>query len=160
MFVSRLIKRKRPQDTIEAVSELSEVQNVKLYIVGNGPMRRNLELMAPDDVEFLGHIPYQEMPGIYRAADALVLPSRAEGLPRTVLEAMASGVGVVVSNLEQITSVIDDSGVTVPVGDVAGFSEGLETVLYDRVADPRAQIERQFDWRRTVEETAKAIKQL
>ena len=53
-----------------------------------------------------------------------MFPSRAEGLPRTVLEAMASGVPVVVSDLEQVEPVVGDAGVTVPVGDVGGLFRG------------------------------------
>jgi glycosyltransferase involved in cell wall biosynthesis len=150
LFVGRLVEGKRPGDAVKAVSRLAETRNVKLYVAGEGPLR---SAMDDDHVEFLGHLPYEEMPAVYRAADALILPSRAEGLPRTVLEAMASGVGVVVSDLEQVAPVVGDSGVTMPVGDIAGFVEGLETVLDGEVADPRAQIEGQFNWAKTVERT-------
>ncbi|SDJ70074.1 Glycosyltransferase involved in cell wall bisynthesis [Halovenus aranensis] len=157
VFVGRLVEGKRPKDAVAAVSRLAETRNVKLYVAGEGPLRSEMD---EEHVNFLGHIPYEEMPAVYRAADALVLSSRAEGLPRTVLEAMASGVGVVVSDLEQVAPVVDGGGVTVPVGDIAGFVEGLETVLDGSMEDPRAQIEGQFDWTESVERTTQLLEDL
>ena len=157
LFVGRLVEGKRPGDAVAAVSRLAETRNAKLYVAGEGPLRSGL---VDDHVEFLGQIPYEDMPSVYRAADALILPSRAEGLPRTVLEAMASGVPVVVSDLEQVAPVVGDGGVAVPVGDVAGFVEGLETVLYGEMANPRTQIEGQFDWTDTVNRTTRVLEEL
>ncbi|EMA32754.1 glycosyltransferase family 4 protein [Haloarcula japonica] len=157
LFVGRLVEGKRPGDAVAAVSQLSEERNAKLYVAGEGPLRSGRD---EDHAEFLGQLPYEEMPAVYRAADALILPSRAEGLPRTVLEAMASGVPVVVSDLEQVASVIGDGGVIVPVGDVPGFVEGLETVIDGGVADPRVQVEGQFDWAETVERTTMVLEGL
>jgi glycosyltransferase involved in cell wall biosynthesis len=157
LFVGRLVEGKRPSDAVAAVSRLAEERNAELYVAGEGPLRSEL---VDDHVEFFGQIPYEDMPAVYRAADALILPSRAEGLPRTVLEAMASGVPVVVSDLEQVTPVVDDAGVAVPVEDVAGFVDGLETVLDGDVGDPRAQVEGQFDWADTVERTTRVLEEL
>ncbi|EMA06589.1 Glycosyltransferase involved in cell wall bisynthesis [Haloarcula vallismortis] len=157
LFVGRLVDGKRPENAVEAVSPLAEQRNAKLYVAGEGPLQ---SAIAAEHVEFLGQIPYEEMPAVYRAADVLVLPSRSEGLPRTVLEAMASGIGVVVSDLEQVAPVVGDGGVTVPVGDIAGFAEGLETVLDGEIADPRSRIEGQFDWAETVERATAVLEEL
>jgi len=157
LFVGRLVEGKCPSDAVAAVSQMAETRNVKLYVAGEGPLRSEID---DEHVEFLGQLPYEEMPAVYRTADALMLPSRAEGLPRTVLEAMASGVGVVVSDLEQVTPVIGDSGVTVPVGDITGFTEGLKTVLDGGAADPRTQVEGRLDWDETVERTTAVLEEL
>jgi glycosyltransferase involved in cell wall biosynthesis len=126
-------------------------EDVKLYVVGDGPMRSELGREAGDAVEFLGQVPYEEMPAVYRAGDVLVLPSRAEGVPRTVLEAFASGVPVVSSDLKQVAPLVEESGVTVPVGDVDGFATGIEAVLVGEYGDPREVIKGSFDWAETVE---------
>lgn len=157
LFVGRLVEGKRPNDAVAAVQRLAEERDVRLYVAGEGPLQAEL---AGAHVEFLGQLPYEAMPAVYRAADALVLPSRAEGLPRTILEAMASGVPVVVSDLEQVAPVVGDSGVTVPVGDVAGFVAGLESVLDEGVADPRTRIVEQFDWTETVAQTTRVLEGL
>jgi len=157
LFVGRLVEGKHPSDAVAAVSQLAETRNVKLYVAGEGPLRSELD---GEHVELLGHLPYGEMPVVYRAADALVLPSRAEGLPRTVLEAMASGVAVVVSDLEQVVPVVGDGGETVPVGDIERFSVGLERVLDGEVSDPRAQVVGKFDWAGTVDQTTRVLEEL
>lgn len=159
LFVGRLVDGKRPEDAIRAVSRLATKMRVQLYIVGDGPKREELEAMAGEHVEFLGHVSYDEMPAIYRSADALILPSRAEGLPRTILEAMASGVPVVVSDLDQVSQVVDGAGETVPVGDVPGFASRLETVLNGEY-DTRPVIEKSFDWTRTVKDTTSVLQSL
>jgi len=157
LFVGRLVEGKHPGDGVAAVSRLAETRNVKLYVAGEGPLRSELD---DKHVEFLGHLPYEEMPAVYRAADALVLPSRAEGLPRTVLEAMASGVPVVVSDLEQVAPVVGDGGVTVPVGDIEGFIAGLKRVLDGGMPDPRTEVVNDCDWTGTVEQTTRVLKEL
>ncbi len=111
-------------------------------------------------VEFLGQVPYEKMPAMYRAGDVLILPSRAEGLPRTVLEAMSSGVPVVVSDLEQVAPVIDGAGVTVPVGDVDRFAAGIQTVLDGTIKNPQKVVDETFDWGYTVEQTTATLSEL
>jgi len=157
LFVGRLVEGKRPRDAVEAVSKVAKDRNVKLYVAGEGPLAEEL---SGEQVKLLGQLPYGEMPAVYRAADALVLPSRAEGLPRTVLEAMASRVPVVVSDLEQVAPVIGDGGVTAPVGDVKRFTDGLRRVLNGDVSDPRSQVVGQFDWTDTVKQTTQALEKL
>ncbi|MFU1780585.1 glycosyltransferase family 4 protein [Haloarcula japonica] len=161
LFVGRLVGGKQPKDAIDAMSRLPEKVDAKLYVVGDGPLRSELETRRNQDiVEFLGQISYEKMPEVYRAGDVLLLPSRAEGLPRTVLEAMSSDVPVVVSELEQVAPVVDGAGVTVPVGDINGFAEGIETMLDDSFEDPRTVVEDKFDWTNTVERTTTTLAEL
>ena len=135
LFVGRLVEGKRPGDVVRAVARLRETHpGAELYLCGEGPLREELEGLAADlgvgdVVHFFGHVAYDEMPRVYRAGDALVLPSRAEGIPRTVIEAIGSGIPVVASDLEQVAPVVERAGVAVPVGDVAGFAAGLGQVL-------------------------------
>jgi glycosyltransferase involved in cell wall biosynthesis len=143
------------------VSRLPDELNAKLYVVGDGPLRSELKSGTDgNNVEFLGQVPYEKMPAVYRAGNVLLLTSRAEGLPRTVLEAMASGVPVVVSALEQVTPIVGEAGVTVPVGDVDGFAAGMEKVLRSSFKKPRTVVEGEFDWSETVEQTTETLAEL
>jgi glycosyltransferase involved in cell wall biosynthesis len=143
------------------VSRLPDELNAKLYVVGDGPLRSALKTGTDRNVvEFLGQVPYEKMPAVYRAGDVLLLTSRAEGLPRTVLEAMMSGVPVVVSDLDQVGPVVDGCGVTVPVGDINEFTSGIETVLNGSFEDPRTVSTKKFDWADTVERTTEALVEL
>ena len=166
LYVGRLVEGKRPGDAVRAVARLRETRpGVELFLCGEGPRREEVvgladELGVGEAVDCLGHLPYDEMPKVYRAGDALVLPSRAEGMPRTVIEAMASGLPVVASDLEQVAPFVKRAGVAVPVGDVAGFADGLDGVLEGDHGDPRAVAEEGFDWAETVERTTAVLEEL
>lgn len=166
LFVGRLVRGKRPQDAIAAIKQVREdYPRVKLYLCGEGAMRGELEEQVVNEgveesVRFLGQIPYDEMPALYRVCDALVLPSRAEGLPRTVLEAMACNVPVVCSDLEQVAPVIRGAGTTVSVGDVDGFARELSLALTGRHGDGRQAVNDKFTWSNTVEQTTRALEQI
>ena len=156
LFVGRLVEGKRPGDALEAfVGVLDEHPDASMVFVGEGPLRGGLEdeaesLGVSESVRFLGHLEYDEMPSVYRGADVLVLPSRAEGLPRTVLEAMASGVVPVTSDLAQVRGVVEGVGKTVPVGDVPSFERAIESVLMADSGLPKAAVRDGYGWASTV----------
>ncbi|WP_312912549.1 glycosyltransferase family 4 protein [Natronosalvus caseinilyticus] len=163
LFVGRLVEGKRPQDAIRAVSRVAETRDVELYVVGDGTMRSELEAMADDDiVTFLGQVPYDEMPAIYRTGVALLLPSRAEGLPRTVLEAFASGVPVVSSHLEHTAPIVQEGGETVPIGDVEGYVQSLERMLeFGEIGKKgRKAVVEEFRWRDTVKQATISLQSI
>lgn len=168
LFVGRLVEGKRPGDALEAFAGVRETYpDAKLYLCGDGPLRSELEESVQDrglfeSVTFLGHVAYDEMPPIYRSADVLILPSRAEGLPRVVLEAFASGTPVVASELEQIVPIVEVAGATVAVGDVEGFERSIISLLsaddYEqRCRDGRKLVEDQFQWRKTAQDTTEIL---
>ncbi|NEU55656.1 glycosyltransferase family 4 protein [Halorussus sp. MSC15.2] len=171
LFVGRLVEGKRPGDAIEAFKNVhEEYPNAELYLCGDGPLRSKLEQQVDErrldeSITFLGHVSYDEMPNVYRSTDVLVLPSRAEGLPRTVLEAFASGTPVVASDLEQVAPVVKRAGATVPVGDVLGFGRELRSLVSDRTKQEeygrqgRHVVAKRFRWEDTVAETTREIKQ-
>lgn len=169
LFVGRLIEGKRPQDAIDACARLPHELNVKLYVCGDGPLRDALEGRAvsadvANSVEFLGHVPYDEMPGVFRSADVLVLPSRFEGFPRTVLESFATGLPVVSSYLVQSAPIVEAAGETVAVGDVDGYSAAIERVLSggrDVLGERgRSLVLDRFQWSETVAETTQEMERL
>ena len=108
--------------------------SIGFRIVGDGPRREASErwcreLGIADCVTFVGDVPYEEIPDQYRDSLAFVLPSRNEGLPRTVLEAMACATPVVTTALPQLEPVVDGAGYTVDHGDTAGFAAALSRLV-------------------------------
>lgn len=104
---------------------------------GAGPDAFALEQRWPAGarVRWSGLLPMREVLALYREHDVLVMPSRAEGLPVALLEAMAAGVVPVVSDLpsgipEVVTS--GQNGHRVPVGDVPGFARAIAALAGDR----------------------------
>lgn len=162
LFVGRLVEGKRPLEAIRALETMrARGCDATLYVAGEGPLESELRAAArerglSESVRFLGHVPYDEMPDVYRAADVLVLPSRDEGMPRTVLEALASGVPVVVSsNLRQVREAFGES-----VGyasDAEAFGERIVEALE---RDVSSAPDGRFSWERTVKETTAQLAEL
>jgi len=140
LYLGRLDKDKGLTTLLEAVSNFQfSIFNFKLLVVGDGPEKTRLEkqtkeLDLSDVVEFVGQVPYEETPKYYQAADVFVLPSEAlEGLPMTVIEAMAAGLPVVASKVGGVPEAVIDreTGLLVESGNVQKLSSALTKLLTD-----------------------------
>ena len=115
LFVGRHRYYKGVDDLIRAVADL----DVHLLIGGDGPMRQALgqlvdSLGVVEKVTFTGEVPDADLPGLYASADLFVLPanSRAEAFGIVLLEAMASGLPCITTELGTGTSFVVEDGVT------------------------------------------------
>jgi glycosyltransferase involved in cell wall biosynthesis len=103
-------------------------------------LRGALEQLARGEkrgtVRVLGH--RRDVGSLLAAADFVVLPSKHEGLPFSLLEAMALGLPAVVSDVAGNVEVVAESGVVVPAGDIAGFAAAFGRMA----ADPAARVAR------------------
>ena len=166
LFVGRLVEGKRPQVALEAVELVREsYPDITLYFCGEGSLREELEREAGaqlgEDVVFLDHVPYDDMPKIYRSADVLVLPSRAEGMPRTVLEALATEVRVVASSLSPVDSLISSNrgGKIVNVDDAEGFANAIIDSLSSKKKKGKTpKWDKSHNWDHTVNKQLKGIR--
>ena len=139
LFVGRLRYYKGVDVLLRAIAALKDVH---LWIVGTGPMEarwrelaRRLALDAR--VRFWGEVPEERLPLFYAAADLFVLPatSRAEAFGLVQVEAMASGLPVVSTELGTGTSYVNihgETGLVVPPGDV----EALRVALRELIDQP------------------------
>ncbi len=98
LMVGRLVNGKGHKLAIKAISRLG--RDVRLVVVGDGPLRDELlsvarSLGVADRIELLGERPQQCLPELYCAADALILPSRSEGMANVLLESLACGTPVI-----------------------------------------------------------------
>ncbi|PWH17086.1 MAG: glycosyl transferase family 1 [Ardenticatenia bacterium] len=156
LFVGRLRYYKGLDVLLRALVQLPDAQ---LTIVGDGPMRAPWETLArslrlDERVHFAGDVPDAELPGWYRRADVFVLPAnaRAEAFGTVLLEAMASGLPCVTTEVGTGTSWIVQHGVTglvVPPNDVAALSAALEQLRDSALRDAmgragRARVEQNF----------------
>ncbi len=151
LSVGHLIERKGHHIVIAALPLLKEC---KLIIVGAGPERTHLEMLARksgvfDRVHFAGEISHQEIRRFYVAADALVLASSREGWPNVLLEAMACGTPVVATAIWGNPEVVakPEAGVLMRSRSPEGVAEAVNTLfqhLPERAAT-RAYAE-QFSW--------------
>ena len=123
MIVGRLSKEKGHEIFLKAAAEvLKNIQNVKFIIVGEGTLCEELkqqthDLNLADHVFFTGFL--EDIPAAYAAADIIVNASSAEGLPLTILEAMASRLPVIATDVGAVGEVIKDhkNGILLEPGD-------------------------------------------
>ena len=93
-FVGRLSKVKGLDYLLEAIAGMPKT---RLLLIGDGPERERLEEEAPSNVSFLGH--RTDVPRLLAASDCFILPSLSEGLPVSLLEAMATGLPCIVTDI-------------------------------------------------------------
>jgi glycosyltransferase involved in cell wall biosynthesis len=117
---------------------LPELQDTRLVVVGDGPLRAELEHLAhscgiSERVVFLGDVPHNEVQLYLKEADAFVLNSSYEGLPHVVLEAMVAGIPVIATNSGGTGEVVENntSGILVPVGNTTELGRGIKRLWDD-----------------------------
>jgi len=138
-FTGRFVEEKRLPDLIEAFARLASRQpRATLVLVGDGPLRAEIARKVEASgltprVRFTGMLPPEQVAEVLRLSDVYALLSRTEGIPCSLVEAAASGLPSVVSEIPGTGVVIQDevTGVRVPVGDVARFDAVFETLLAD-----------------------------
>jgi starch synthase len=114
----------------------------------------------PANMRCLGRLSLEEVRVAYRSADALLFPSRLEGLPRVVMEAMACGTPVIAADTSSLPEAVDDgrNGILCPRDDVTAFVGAIQRLAADipawqRMArEARATATRRFDLERMVGE--------
>jgi len=111
LFVGRLEEVKNVDKIIDSFLYFPDKKNIKLYVAGDGTLRRNLERQVRekrliDNVIFLGYISHNQLPSLYNMADVLVLPSSMEGTPMVVLEALSCGTPVIASSVGGIPDIV------------------------------------------------------
>ena len=105
-FVGGLFDYKGVFDLAAAIEQTETEPTV--VVAGDGPARERFEAELGSEGVFLGSVPYEEMPAVYAAFDALVLPSHTEGLPRVLLEAGAAGKPVIATTVGGVPEVVND----------------------------------------------------
>lgn len=136
IFMGRLEKEKGIFDLIDALVYLrARYPKLELKLAGDGNVEAVRQSAAErgvaDALRFLGWIDGPEKTRMLSNADALVLPSYAEGLPMSALEAMAVGTPVVATRVGALPELIDDgvNGFLVEAGDVRGLSRAIDRLL-------------------------------
>jgi len=128
VIVGRLSSEKGHGVFLKAVCEvIKKIKHVKFIIVGDGPLRGDLEKLS-DDLNLSGHVIFtgirEDMPDIYAASDIMVNASYTEGLPMTILEAMAAHLPVIATDVGAVGEVIqtEKNGILLQAGDANGLA--------------------------------------
>ncbi len=170
--VARLIERKGQQHLIAAVARLlAEGVDVRLELVGTGDAERQLQRQAlalgiADQVTFAGYVPRERIAQQYAAAHIFALPSFNEGLALAGLEALATGMPLVLSRTGGTEDLVaeGENGLTFDWADVETLAAQLRRLAADRplarrmAVASRARAER-FGWPMIAEQFLTLLRQ-
>ena len=137
--VGRLVPAKGQHILLDALAVLAgRGRRPHLTLVGDGPDRASLEshaahLRLQGSVRFAGAVNQDVILGLYERADAFVLPSFAEGLPVVLMEAMATGLPCVTTQITGVPELIHDgeNGLLVAASDAEGLADAIERLMDD-----------------------------
>lgn len=163
--VGRLVYEKGFAELFSAAAQIrNPYPLVRFFVVGAEepdqrdaiPRKRISELASRGQVEFLGW--RDDMAPFYSALDLFVLPSHREGIPRACMEAAASGLPVIASNIRGCREVVRDgeSGLLFPVGNSEALAEAIAKLISNRAcaqemgANGRRHIVQYFDERQVL----------
>jgi glycosyltransferase involved in cell wall biosynthesis len=124
LFAGVLNGRKGEFDLIKAIGKITDdYSNIKMLIIGNGPTKLIAKKMVQTlgiegNIKFLSNVTYHKMNKYYNACKVLVMPSVSEGMPKVVLEAMACGCPIIVSDIPGCNELVKNgrNGFLVPTG--------------------------------------------
>ncbi|WP_138760904.1 glycosyltransferase family 4 protein [Modestobacter altitudinis] len=128
LFHGRVDRRKGVLDLLEALPE-----GVRLVVSGIGPDLEEARARADSRTTFLGYVPPDAAPEVYRCADVFVSPTYSEGFSNTLLEAMASGLPTVSTDSVGVVDCLrhEENGLLHAPGDVPGLTKELDRLLSD-----------------------------
>jgi glycosyltransferase involved in cell wall biosynthesis len=160
--VGHLIPRKGFDLVLRALGEGNEkTRGWRYAVIGDGPLRKDLDALAErmgisERVTFIGSLDQDRLALWYSASDLVVVPSRREGTPNVLMEALASGVPVVGSRVDGIPEVLrpEEDGLLFEAEDVSGLRMAIRSALkrrWDREAISRRNSVR--GWEKAAEET-------
>ena len=149
-------------DNVTAVQAFNEILKIypkaKLTIAGTGPELENLQTLVSElgistQVTFTGRVDTKKMPALYQSADVMLNPSRVDNMPNSILEALASGVPVVSTNVGGIPYMVEDevTALLVPPENHLAMANAIQRVLQDKkfkqkLIDTGLSFVTQFSW--------------
>lgn len=141
LFLARILKEKGVIETIQAFKALSErYSNIYLTIAGDGPFmkearRLTQDLLLKEKVAFPGYVYGNKKKDIFISSDIYIFPSYSEGMPNSVLEAMAFGLPVLTTSVGGVSDIFKDEtyGFIIPPKDHESIVSGVAKIVEDKI---------------------------
>ena len=172
IYIGTLKKVKGVEYLIKAFKNINKkFPNTKLWIIGDGPERRNLEALTKNlklkNIVFFGKKSNDKIPKYTIASDILVLPSLSEGFPMAILEAMASGLPIVASKVTGVSEIVKDkiNGFLVKPKNSKEIAEKVSIILKNKNLQSRFRKNnlkevKKYSWKKTGNQLEKVYKQI
>lgn len=157
VYLGRLIDGKGVQDLINVLVNIKR-KNWVCLIVGDGPYRKNLEIMISEafknSIVFLGNLGHVKAISVVKIADIVVNPSYTEGLPTSVIEAALCKRAIIATDVGGTREIIENKvgGVLVQPKNVAQLKKAIVNLLEDnelrKIMSENAfdSVKQKFDW--------------
>lgn len=164
LFVGRMTSQKGIDVLCQSVSIVNQdhdlQKNMQFIMAGSGPMSHMIEKLSKQykNVQYLGRVPDGKLPEIYRSSDVLLMPSRSETFGIVAIEAQASGLPVIATNIPGPREILVD-GVTgrlmrsnnpatlaLAIRDLYGLWSNDREKFEKMRKDSRINAERRFGW--------------
>jgi len=171
LFIGTLEPRKNLTTLLDAYAMLPRQNRIPL-LLGGGKGWLYEDIFAriekydlQNDVHLLGFVPQDELPLWYNSAEAFLYPSIFEGFGLPVLEAMACGVPVVISDASSLPEVGANAGLCVPPHDIEAWRDALARVINDDEWRKEASIKgleeaKRYSWQKTAQATIASYQQV
>ncbi|MDD2482697.1 MAG: glycosyltransferase family 4 protein [Candidatus Shapirobacteria bacterium] len=131
LFVSRLIIKKGTRIIIKLAKKLP---NIEFVIIGSGPESKYISQQKLSNINFLGKIDNHKLIDYYSTADVFIQPALyQEGFTRTIMEAVASGLPVIASDIGTIPEIVDESVSILVKPTVENFKSAILKLKNDRI---------------------------
>jgi len=163
LCVGNLLPVKNPELLVQAVSRIEVGALPQIVFVGTGPLADSVRRLGAErgvELTLAGRLDPDAIARWMNAADLLCIPSRNEGVPNVLLEAMASGLPVVSTAVGGIPEIIrpGETGLLVASGDETALAEALGMALVTPWDRDRIRAEGlRFDWHATADHYAKLL---
>jgi glycosyltransferase involved in cell wall biosynthesis len=134
IFLGRLGQRKGAYDLVNAVEKIRD-ENFLLYMYGDGEIKEISDIVQKknlgDKIMIKGWLSHDRVDEVYKDSDILVLPSYAEGLPMSILEAISYGLPIVSTNVGGISEAVQEgkNGYLIIPGDVEALANRLKCLI-------------------------------
>jgi glycosyltransferase involved in cell wall biosynthesis len=157
VFVGRLKKSKLPHHALQAFSIIKrEIQDAKMWIIGDGYFRKKLESFESNDVTFYGYLPEEKKYDLLSRAHIILVPAVREGWGLVVTEANAMGTPAIGYDVSGIRDSIrhGDTGITIKEKTPAAMAQQAISLLRDsdslsKYSRSALEFSRQFSWDNT-----------
>jgi glycosyltransferase involved in cell wall biosynthesis len=143
--VGSMIKRKGYDVLIAALAQMNHGDRVHIRVAGDGPELKVLRDQAThcrvaERIEFVGALDPERVPAFLKDSDLFVLPSRSEGRPNSVVEALASGLPVIASRIPGVEELVfpERNGWLFSVNDSAELARILGSGMRESAGDQAA----------------------
>lgn len=164
LFVGWIQPRKGVIPLLNAFDKIKHQIPHRLYLLGatwwgTEPIYAEIEkLKLHDRIKIVGPVKHEELPRYYAHAEAMVLPTFNDSFALPVLEAMASGCPVVISNIPALKEIYDGAALMVDPSDISSLAEAILNILdndalRNDLIEKGLALSREMTWERSVVET-------